>query len=336
MREAVESASTAEIGREIGFDMYRLRVPLDEYAHFSDIEEGYRVAQVQDATRVKHASIYQRKLLQIRIRAYRKGIEVTITESDLEAELAACHGVCPVLGTALTSAEDPDTDWSVDRLDNNRGYHPGNIFVMCGQANKWKGDVTFRELILYCCNFELTDDEQQKFDEQPDSTFWSALQRAIYQRMPAEVAAEALQEVYADEDHRQAISEVYLLLVFTRSAFGSRKKVLQVWRSCPLLSVALKQRVVSQDDVFKVRKIAQDVMSREGHMLHEGGYEGGDVANHMMQTMVLRPALDRIIRKLLQHNVEQIRDSASYRAVMFSQLVNPLEEGVVAPLNHQH
>jgi len=62
----------ASLGFEIGFDHYRLGLPLD-ISRFSDaqkiqLRQGYEAAQIQSVSRHK-ADIYEKKLLGLRDRA---------------------------------------------------------------------------------------------------------------------------------------------------------------------------------------------------------------------------------------------------------------------------
>lgn len=57
---------------------------------------------------------------------------------------------CPVLGLELTypgagGGRRPGSA-SLDRLDNSRGYVPGNVAIMSWRANKLKSDATLQEL----------------------------------------------------------------------------------------------------------------------------------------------------------------------------------------------
>ena len=115
---------------EIGFDHYRFALPLD-IARFSDrhrqqIRYGYQAASLQKVTQ-KKPDRYENKLLTLRDRALTKGLDVTLTVNDLRDKLQQTQGCCPITGTPFTFAEHNATDWSVDRVDNTRGYCLDNI-----------------------------------------------------------------------------------------------------------------------------------------------------------------------------------------------------------------
>ena len=76
-------------------------------------------------------------------RAKKTGVEWNLTKEDFELPT---H--CPVLGLELKYEKGPreDRSASLDRLDNNRGYVPGNVFVVSWRVNALKKDATLDEL----------------------------------------------------------------------------------------------------------------------------------------------------------------------------------------------
>lgn len=81
-----------------------------------------------------------------RDRAKQRGLECTITIEDIESVMV---DVCPVLDIPLTVNElgsSRDNSYSLDRIDNNKGYVPGNIQIISGKANNMKSNATLEEL----------------------------------------------------------------------------------------------------------------------------------------------------------------------------------------------
>lgn len=78
-----------------------------------------------------------------RRRAKNKNISFTITEKDIKIPK-----LCPVLEIpiVLDSSGHIAGAPSIDRIDNNRGYEPGNILVVSRRANILKNDSTIDEL----------------------------------------------------------------------------------------------------------------------------------------------------------------------------------------------
>lgn len=79
-------------------------------------------------------------LRRARSRATQRGFEFSITIDDILPP----PDVCPVFGVRLrisTSGQDPWA-YSLDRVDNSKGYVPGNVVVMSYKANRLKNDGT--------------------------------------------------------------------------------------------------------------------------------------------------------------------------------------------------
>ncbi|MBL8214713.1 MAG: hypothetical protein JNK87_28595 [Bryobacterales bacterium] len=77
-------------------------------------------------------------------------------KSELENYIAELlrkqSGVCALTGLTLQflDGEDPELCCSLDRIDSNGHYQPGNLQIVCRFANRWKGasdDTRFRELL---------------------------------------------------------------------------------------------------------------------------------------------------------------------------------------------
>ncbi len=80
------------------------------------------------------------------MRAKRRGLKCTITIEDIESVMV---DVCPVLDIPLTVNElgsSRDNSYSLDRIDNNKGYVPGNIQIISVKANTMKSNATLEEL----------------------------------------------------------------------------------------------------------------------------------------------------------------------------------------------
>lgn len=124
-----------QLGEDFG--IYRLDQAGD-WSHEA-LERGYAHGLSRQA---RHANVYMRKLLTLRRNALARGIPVSsaLTTEYLQ-EITVT--VCPVSGIALTQGTLQPTDWSIDRLDNELGYVPGNLCIMSTRANQLKGTATF-------------------------------------------------------------------------------------------------------------------------------------------------------------------------------------------------
>lgn len=82
-----------------------------------------------------------------RTTAKRKGIEFAITREDI-----VVPETCPYLGCKLTTTKGLGRVWtnaSIDRIDSNEGYVPGNIQVISDLANRMKQNATVEQLLQF-------------------------------------------------------------------------------------------------------------------------------------------------------------------------------------------
>lgn len=102
--------------------------------------------KVEGVRRARKGNPRAQLLRQARERAKRKGIAFSLTVEDIE-----WVEVCPVLGIPLRYGGwggfggKPDSA-SLDRIDNAKGYVPGNVAVISDRANRIKGNATADEL----------------------------------------------------------------------------------------------------------------------------------------------------------------------------------------------
>ena len=93
----------------------------------------------QSSRKIKFTNDPQHYLWYVaRTRSRKNGIEFTITKEDI-----IIPEVCPILGMPLTKGDGylPNA-MSLDRVDNNKGYIPGNVRVISRQANMLKSSLT--------------------------------------------------------------------------------------------------------------------------------------------------------------------------------------------------
>lgn len=79
-------------------------------------------------------------LQRARSRAQKKGLAFDLTIEDI----TPLPTYCPVFGVELcisNGGQSPNA-YSLDRIDNTRGYVPGNVVVMSYLANRLKNDGT--------------------------------------------------------------------------------------------------------------------------------------------------------------------------------------------------
>lgn len=97
-------------------------------ARYARTEHGYKSRMLESA----------------RHRAKKRGIEFSITTDDI-----VIPERCPLLGIPLLrhTGYRSDSNPSLDRIDNSKGYVPGNVQVISLRANRLKSDATLAELI---------------------------------------------------------------------------------------------------------------------------------------------------------------------------------------------
>lgn len=77
-----------------------------------------------------------------RTRSRQNGTEFTISKDDI-----TIPKVCPILGLVLTKGNGYlHNAMSLDRVDNTKGYVPGNVRVISRKANIMKSDLTIETL----------------------------------------------------------------------------------------------------------------------------------------------------------------------------------------------
>lgn len=153
---ALNDHDLAEAGRRLGHDMYTATRWMRETGWPDAVREGFDAAT--------HARLprgtpdrFERKWLQLRLGAWRRGriVEDNEVTPALLRTLDVTH--CPVTRVALTHGERADTDWSIDRLNNDAAYAASNLAVMSVQANRAKGARGFDEVLALARRAQATD-----------------------------------------------------------------------------------------------------------------------------------------------------------------------------------
>jgi hypothetical protein len=88
-----------------------------------------------------------------KFRAKQKGLEFSITEDDVFIPQN-----CPIFGTKLVFERgvgygNKESQPSLDRIDNKKGYIKGNVWVISSLANNMKSNSTLEQLKIFCENF---------------------------------------------------------------------------------------------------------------------------------------------------------------------------------------
>ena len=128
----------------LGWDRAYYGLPCD--SEDAEIHRGYAAGRERFRGGARReADRYVRKWLQLRTNAWARGrVFSEAVTIDFLRHLDVER--CPVLGVDLTHGSHQSTDWSVDRLNNDGAYAPGNLAVMSTQANRAKGNLSFGEV----------------------------------------------------------------------------------------------------------------------------------------------------------------------------------------------
>jgi len=139
--------STTEAGRELGHDYCRLsRLPM-QAAWPTPLKEGFAAAAAQGGSR-HTPDRFERKWLQLRYSAWqRRRVVAADVTVELLRQLDLTH--CPITREPLTHGRGADTDWSIDRLNNDGAYAAANLAVMSTRVNRAKAALSFDEVLRF-------------------------------------------------------------------------------------------------------------------------------------------------------------------------------------------
>lgn len=144
----VQHQTLIVLWRELGGDYARFKLnPPDLPSRYADyFMEGFRAERHLRGDGGEPHDRFVRKWLQLRLNALKRERRVA-KDFTLEAVRRMDVEVCPVTLTKLTHGSAcEDTNWSIDRLNNDFAYAMGNVAVMSTRANKAKGTKTLADV----------------------------------------------------------------------------------------------------------------------------------------------------------------------------------------------
>lgn len=135
-------------GFELGWDIARLGYNLFAGTRIGAcVEKGIAAGHAHFGSGVPSITCrYQRKVMQSRISAHRRKIQFSVDVVNADFLKRIDVEYCPITRVRLTHSTGLDTDWSVDRIDNRRGYIAGNLAIMSTAANREKDTLDFEAL----------------------------------------------------------------------------------------------------------------------------------------------------------------------------------------------
>jgi len=142
----MQAVNVAETGFDIGWDFARFGRGLDRASSEGSVLAGYRAGRAHFRVPQHVPDRFVSKWLQLRLNAFRRRriLDQEVTPAYLKRIDCA---MCPITLIAMTYAALAKSDWSIDRINNDGAYAPGNLMVMCVRANRAKGAKSFTEVV---------------------------------------------------------------------------------------------------------------------------------------------------------------------------------------------
>lgn len=141
-----------QLGFDLGWEHAENRVYPTNYED-TVVMDGYKAGLMKyGSVSRSHVDLYSderryvRKWLQLRRNAWKrhKFFSKDVTPDYLKY---IDRAYCQITRIKLTHGTGQDTDWSVDRIDNDKDYIKGNLVVMSQRANAAKSELTINHLV---------------------------------------------------------------------------------------------------------------------------------------------------------------------------------------------
>ena len=133
----------SKIAYNIGWDagIYGIQ-PFDEWP--LELRGGWAEAR-KKYPRPKKPDRFIRKWIQLRVGAYKRNKHFSegVTPNYLKM---IDTGFCPVTVQPFTYRQDSDSDWSLDRVDNEKGYVRQNLISLSRRVNMAKSDLSYADI----------------------------------------------------------------------------------------------------------------------------------------------------------------------------------------------
>lgn len=133
-----------EAGRVLGHDLFTQSL-IPKQSNWPDVVRQGFDAAAHVGLRRQRSDRFVHKWLQLRLSAWRRG---RVVASDVTPDLLREIDVdqCPITRMTLTHGALLESDWSVDRLNNDAAYAASNLAVMSVKANAAKGSLGFEQV----------------------------------------------------------------------------------------------------------------------------------------------------------------------------------------------
>lgn len=134
-------------GFDIGWDYFSFGMLLPGWLDKSEFDiaiKGFNAAKSRKVTQVE-SDRFARKWLLLRTNAWRRNRLFDPAVTPKFIRLIDC-AKCPVTGIRLTHGTGGCGDWSVDRINNDAAYSPGNLVMVSALANVAKGGFSYDDM----------------------------------------------------------------------------------------------------------------------------------------------------------------------------------------------
>jgi len=114
---------------DIGWDFARFGRPMDAAIHDAGLLTGYAAGRAHFQVAQHRPDRFVSKWLQLRVNAFKRR-RILNAEVDPSYLARIDCDICPITLVTLTHSALCDSDWSVDRINNDGAYAPGNLMIM--------------------------------------------------------------------------------------------------------------------------------------------------------------------------------------------------------------
>lgn len=119
-------------------------MPYKDKEKYKQYQKEYRrLHKDKRSTKYYEKNPYKRLLHGAKKRAKKKGIPFSITLNDIDTQLKICPILkIPLFFTTSQGNGGRSNTPSIDRVDPQKGYVPGNVRIISHAANSWKKNFT--------------------------------------------------------------------------------------------------------------------------------------------------------------------------------------------------
>jgi hypothetical protein len=135
----------SEIAFDIGWDFARFGRPMDPAVTDTAVLSGFYAGREHFRVPQHVADRFVSKWLQLRINAFRRRRKLSPEVTPDYIKRIDCT-TCPVTLVRLTHSTLTDSDWSIDRINNDGAYAAGNLMVISTKVNRAKGAKRYEDV----------------------------------------------------------------------------------------------------------------------------------------------------------------------------------------------